>query len=129
MTRDEILKMEAGDEMNLLVAEKVIGWSKRIPRPGWWNCKSSDYALENENGDTICPTCQIPNYSVSIEHSWEVVDKLKKEWIVTITIEQFETSVHLGKNYASKPIEITIDGETSPVAICRASLLAVMNEK
>ena len=112
MTRDEILNMEAGREMDALIAEKVMGL--RVIRADWEphnrGIKFDDFG----------------NYSQDIAAAWEVVEKLrltitpnhcypvvKARWCVDTELK--------GKN------DIWLVGaETAPLAICKAALLAVI---
>jgi len=101
MTRDDILNMPAGREMNRLVME----WVTEL---------------------TVDDNFYIPAYSTDIAAAWEVVAKMGnvnelhdvelrtsiRGWICSIfnSFDNFE-----------------VNAETAPLAICRAALLAVMD--
>jgi hypothetical protein len=105
MTRDEILKMEAGREMDALVAEKIFN--------GQWLYKNIP-----EN---------LPKFSASISAAWEVVERLIKHNPLSLdylvdenNVLGWQANFRMGYNVAFAP--------TAPLAICRAALLAVMKE-
>lgn len=108
MTRDEVLAMVPGRELDALIEHEVIG--TRRPAKGW----------------TINPK----HYSTDISAAWEVVDMLKAtHWIdvsVGLTLEHLSPYMcQIGKHGA--PGLIYAYGETSSEAICKAALLAVMD--
>ena len=99
MTRDEILKMEAGREMDALMAEKVMGWHLVTDKDGWkhWGDKDGRWGAgmnqsshdDYEDGEDFHVLHWHP--SESILWAWEVVEKLvsiKEEgftkWLVVI---------------------------------------------
>ena len=112
MTRDEILSMPAGREMDVLIAEKVMGWKtgERGVNAGYW---VNDKGKEVHFKDTWYP-------SADVTVAWEVVEKFKgislrchgKFWFCDFDVE--------GKDYEYS------QSLTAPLAICRAALLAVM---
>jgi len=101
MTRDEILSMEAGREMDVTVGFYVM--------------------------DLHAPPELYPEYSTDISAALEVVDKFYsmnlykysngKEWSVYLVTE---------KNGKSHDASETAD--TAPLAICRAALLCFMEK-
>lgn len=111
MTRDEILNMPAGREMDKLVSKKVLH-------------------LED----------WIPFLSSDIGKAWEVVRKLKNKYSVSVSEDSKKERVG-GKSYSSvvwvqeestenyDGIVAHVYAETSPLAICRAALLTVMEEE
>ena len=119
----ETMKVQAGGELDALIAEKVMGLSLQ-PEP-----------IEPMFGYTILDTSLIPKpYSTFIAAAWEVVEKLRSMkqyghgfrvewtdselwvagWVVVGDRGQDELSM---VNYA--------EGDTAPLAICRAALKAV----
>lgn len=126
MTRDEILAMPAGRELDTLVAENVMGETKPIYahepghllaiKHGSWYCLP-----EFDKGDECEWRAQ--SFSSDISAAWEVVEKLKefkpiinydpfhKKWFVRFNGGEFHSA------------------EVAPLAICRASLLAVLEDK
>jgi hypothetical protein len=107
MTRDEILNMKAGTKINQLV---------------WWKVFDMEPMPPNNN------MLLLPDYSIDISAAWDVVDKILK----TFPADDIElrTTIRgwiciigsIGVDYKS-------NAETAPLAICRAALIAVMEEK
>jgi hypothetical protein len=107
MTRDDILAMEPGREMDELVEFKVMGTRK--PAKGF----------------VINPK----HYSTSISAAWEVVEKFP---LVDVSrCEFFEGNVtHEIKMWVKldeDAIPYELSAKTAPEAICKAALLAVLD--
>lgn len=71
--------METGRELDILVAEKVMG--HKVVHTTWNKGKSHSYTIGepdyyDEAGDMKLWN-PVPNYSEDIKDAWEVVDKLK----------------------------------------------------
>jgi len=134
MTRDEILNMPAGREMDALVAEKVMGW---IP-------KDNLYWKDNEGSFAGWAT-EFSEYSVKpfrpstdIVAAWQVLEHL-----IATGEQRFEAPALFKYPLAwlcvfyqkhEKPGEmapawIDANAPTAPLAICRAALLAVMESE
>lgn len=131
-------EMEAGDEMNVLVAEHVCGWI------WWFNVKSERRALfppeatgVGRDGEWVKADGSeepysgrpgwILDYSTNIAHAWEVVEKLRHTHL--FEYEGAGVSVWAGFQPfgADKTLEPD-DGcysESAPLAICRAALKAL----
>src|SRR3990167_9431502 len=82
MDRDDILKMEAGPEMDLLVAP-LVGWDNSHDynecEDGWYtycrNCGDEPRFSEREND------CEVPpRYSTDIDAAWMVIEKLQNQY-------------------------------------------------
>lgn len=121
--------MEAGPELDALVAEKVMGWEwKTNPITGTSRLMPPSHFLRL--GDLIFPHM---HYSTEIVAAWEVVQKLyEKGLIVCITLDRDE------QRYG--PVECCVEDDkrkrgntmialayalTAPLAICRAALKVV----
>jgi hypothetical protein len=120
MTREEILNMPAGREMDALIAEKVLNLMV-------------DYEFE----EPFVPALRdkydewgyLPNYSADIAAAWEVVEKMRMAiipkdgggWFAAIEQDFDET---LG--YYERQVSYWITADTVPLVICRTALLAVM---
>jgi hypothetical protein len=137
MTRDEILNMPAGREMDALIAEKVMGECAHTlhnyakdNRDDFgdyitWRCRKCKKAfrgLAYSNRDIVCE-----HYSTWIAAAWEVVEKMQGDWWKM----EFLTGIHAAE--FEKPNmkcedqtyhEATAD--KMPLAICRAALLATL---
>lgn len=125
--------MEAGLELDRLVAEKIIGWTDIQIVPHWQNSRK---VLEGIKPDTIASQYTgyrskhvIPGYSSDIAASWTVVNKLN-DLGFAVFIEQMTDG--LCNAYIKKEsLEISlVISETerltkAPHAICLAALKAI----
>lgn len=103
MTRDEIMNMPAGREMDELIG-KII-----------YQDALSFYVL--------------PNYSTDIRAAWDVVEKIKEKtfgvyWKDRPDIEDWCIVLNAVDSYSGAE---AVYGETFPLAICRAALLVESN--
>jgi hypothetical protein len=110
MTRDEILKMEAGVKINQLI---------------WW--KVFDMNPTPPNNDML----MLPNYSTRIAAAWEVVEKMKSNGWDFFMENAWRNRI--SKNvwwcmFENDDCEMEFCSEdiTAQLAICKAALLAVM---
>lgn len=130
MTRDEILNMPAGREMDELIATKWMLLPVREMRGAPCPYCRSDMRFTGTR--SWCSDCRewrhspYKNYSYEIESAWEVVEKLCNETgcdVVKVCKRDPELygewSCNFGRGFEAF-------GETAPLAICRAALLAVM---
>lgn len=131
MTRDEILNMLAGRELDALVAEKVMGEAQPIyvhpnlhleypekSTAGNWYC----YNIF-EHGD-ICEWHPKP-FSTNISDAWEVVEKLR---LYVMPFGSKDWCVSKKRNSRGVFENIVVD-DTAPPAICRAALLTVVESE
>ena len=142
MTRDEILAMVPGPEMDAAVG-KAIG---ATPTVKWYAMNKEetaycmDFERENTGNDWLRERiASFPNsryedyhivrqeiyrqYSKDISEAWDVVEKLAKEW-PDFCISNYPKglwSVMWGFDGYGLP---SIEATTAPLAICRAALLA-----
>jgi hypothetical protein len=138
MTRDEILNMPAGSEMDALVAEKVMGWHIVADKDGWrhWDNVDGYYSSgilqcdgDNEDEEDFHIIHWHP--SESILWAWEVVEKFVStaergyaKWQVVIHSDGMERWI---ADFKDDPLHTTnCSAPTAPLAICRAALLAVL---
>ena len=113
MTRDEILDMQAGREMDITVMNFLFGY--KLP---------ADY-------DTLTSGLSVPHYSTSLDRALYVVSELiEKGYCFELEIHTpaCATDSKIKRCYASFKGDdsATGDGESAPLAICRAALLALM---
>lgn len=104
MTRDEILNMPAGREMDYLIAEKVLELS----------------ILKDGTGILLPIDLQVKNYSTDIAAAWGVVEKFPT---MSLTFR--------GKYWFCDLNQVDFDytqADTAPLAICRAALLTLVEE-
>lgn len=126
MTKDEILAMEPGRELDCWVAEKVMGWIN----------------VNKETGTGDKPNyhgfygVKIPNFSTDIAAAWEIVEHMRSH-------QRYLTMYNLPKNnkYLVEFIpQLTWENPAvdhslgccslNPAeAIVKAALLAVMNDE
>jgi len=153
MNESEIRVMEAGREMDVLVAEKVMGWRYS---PGWechippeqiampdemwtdWQHDAGEFWKEPikehhvsgivYNGDSS--KIIMPQWSTKIADAWKVVEKMHKgQWMCDLS---WRDDVCYGRivwavDFVTKDGRCeSADDESAPLAICRAALLAVM---
>ena len=122
MTRDEILNMPAGREMDALIENIIYKHSPYQDGLGIWRVEIND-----ETGRVL------PKYTTSIAAAWEVVDEMIKGKGHHFAIQMNEScgnSVgHLSfcevldsGEFGIRNI-VTIEND-APLAICRAALLA-----
>jgi hypothetical protein len=129
MNREEILNMPAGREMDKLIYDKILGYK-------------SFYSLDGELIDEEI-FAAVSNYSTDISAAWEVVEKMIKEGF------EYDIEYHPNEYWPNEDKSRLEDirwradfcaypgtdmchniqaAPTAPLAICRAALLAVMEE-
>ena len=122
MTREDILKMEAGREMDALIAEKVMEWTaiSKIT-PGI----SLDLIGTPPQGRPDL----VPHFSTDISAAWEVVKEMsaKNYWcIMEIMSSRCYTMFEEVKTKDKYQAEANV--YELPLAICRAALLTTLQE-
>ncbi|MGZ3770069.1 MAG: BC1872 family protein [Bdellovibrio sp.] len=104
--------MKVGRELDILIAEKVMG---------------KDISLEGP----IPLHFRLPNYSTDISAAWEVVEKMKsfKQWgAFRIKFDEFRKKWSVGwewRDHGSSSVDHEANSESAPYAICLAALKAV----
>jgi hypothetical protein len=144
LTKEQIEKMEAGREMDALIAEKVLGLSD-------WHIRHSD-----EDGDGNLYFCEIkdelPHYSTDIAAAWQVIEKIKSKQKCLFTIQRgvlafagepkdrnpedyhwWEVGwmnqvvyTDWGQLVHAYRFDLSVQAETLPLAICRCALLTTL---
>lgn len=124
MNRDEILNMEAGSELDVLVAEKVMGWQKSNPgyeRTFWIDSRG----VWMHFIDSWSP-------STDISAAWDVVVKMENDdywWTAEDVIPNSDPVVY-SCTFSKKGKYYTAEWDFSmPLAICHAVLLTVMESE
>lgn len=123
LTREKILSMPAGRELDALVAEKVMGW-KQCSMEGVRikTCYGKPPEFGRNDGRV-----RIPGYSTDISAAWEVVEKVKQmNWFFILSDNLFPDKWEASLFWDPNGTMIEARAETAPEAICKASLLAVM---
>lgn len=139
MTSEEIDKLEAGPEMDAVVAKKVMKWiakeeyvSGPLMHGGRMMKLYHGEGMPNEDG--LRYSIEGFNPSTSISPAWTVIDKFNKEgkeWELVISKENCQISnmdcegrILTGWNpYADF---LVVDAPTAPLAICRFALKIVL---
>ena len=117
MTRDEILTMPAGREMDALIGDFVLVLTVDPTR-----CPYCAGDLWQGKDRSRCTNCSrwlyspYKQYSDEIESAWEVVEKMK-------FISLNRHAVYWICHFDDGQYEDIAQGETAPLAICRAALL------
>jgi len=106
MTRDELLELKPGRELDALVAEKVMGYI-------------THGQFREKNGVRV----MIDRYSTDIAAAWEVV-----EMFSYIDIHRYDDFFACAIYPIGNSAVMRARGKTMPEAICKAALLAVMGE-
>jgi hypothetical protein len=125
MTKDEILSMEAGEKMDALIAEKVMGIDLSQICDGdmydedgdHWSCTSCSetggWGTDFEH--TISPK----HYSTYIAAAWKVVEKLELSVVPYLGLVKWHAANEKVIAFAA----------AAPLAICRAALLSTLKKE
>ena len=120
MTRDEVLALKPGRELDALVAEKVMGWKTNWLNTDWWE----EISPNNHHHRGL-----VKDFKPSTDNAvaLKVAIHLQKQgYYVCIELKACEeTSVGV---YEENPVEqiAYAKAQTPAEAICKAALLAVM---
>lgn len=130
MNREEILNMEAGEQLDNLVAEKVMGWHIKLTEYGKDWVDDDDRYMTGVNRDGQFEDDEDFHLlhwhpSGSILWAWEVIEKLMP--IYQIDIEAINKMFKVSFDDYARTWEAT--AEDAPVAICKSALLAVMENE
>lgn len=134
----KIDEMQAGREMDTLIAEKVMGYVlSALSLPAYPKYKLCDVASGKFTGYAK----NVPNYSTDIAAAWEVVKEIKKQgWSFRYSNNAYADTQHaaafygghrgigrdiLGGDYIYNDNAWAI-ANTECLAICRAALKAVL---
>lgn len=131
MNKDEIMKMEAGEEMDKAVAEQVMGWHIAekgsykywADKDGRFECGMGRYDYEDDEDFHTLHW----HPSGSILWAWEVIEILNKNFRVdVIAFMNGGVNVEIRNTNINK---IIAGDNDAPSAICRAALLAMLEGK
>jgi hypothetical protein len=106
--------MPAGKDMDVLIAEKVMGW--KLAWGDWTHWDTTPDAPERCIGF-------LPSFSSEIEDAWQVMEKMRLS-IVPISIAPIGKGWMASKNSYFADHE-TCHAATASLAICRAALKVV----
>lgn len=112
ITKDQILAMQAGIALDILVAEQVMG--KKV------------YAGHTKSSSPqVLTTSEVPYYSTDISAAWKVVDWMfSNGWLRQRIIRSMDGvwSVCFGLTGTF------VDADNAPEAICKAALVAKIGQ-
>ncbi len=123
--------MKPGRELDALVAEKVMGFSRREPRT-WPDGSLAGAGWRDDENSTFYPDASdmLPHFSSDIAAAWEVVDLLEREnYVVSVSQSKKYFKTHQAavqvqfKPYTDNLHDYAF-GESAPHAICLAALKA-----
>lgn len=127
--------LQAGRELDELVAREVLGWEYvQDAPPGHWCAvfgNNSGWWRRPGDEDWACAACMsFPQFSESIEDAWEIVEHMKKQgWEVSLHSSEFYRHhaifthrVRRGDVYPQG----SVVSDTVPLAICLAARAAVL---
>ena len=121
MTNEEIDKLPAGQELDILIAERVMGWERLPERPnrqrGFATEEYQNLRWRLPNGEV---TLDLDYFSTDISEAWQVVEKLY------LHVGPFGDYWYASDVHNWNDARIIVHAFTAPLAICRASLKAVL---
>jgi hypothetical protein len=118
LTREEILAMEPGRELDMLVNQHLFGYSVRSH-------------LAYKEGMKIDRTDFLP--STFLPNAWEVVEKMRETHIYELADfgrNKYKKAQHFAAFHSldrPRDYERQVRAKKLPEAICKAALLAVLN--
>jgi hypothetical protein len=130
MKTDYICNMLAGKDLDILIAEKVMG----LCAHDWQLIPSDDDGVHR-----VCKKCHLEfwglrpplygvhygSYSTDISAAWEVVEKMNEKWSVrAVSYYQSDCVANIW-DVTNFDKEYHARADTVPLAICRAALLAI----
>ncbi len=141
MTNEEIDKLEAGPELDALIAEKVMGCTlvnHVNPKYGvTCGCAYGAHRQVQEHIDDL-----LADYSTDMTYAWKVVERIRLAYAVQIDERRAgwaceltpwwedDAERELQRMFASEYEKYGIViAETAPLAICRAAIRAVLSQK
>jgi hypothetical protein len=134
--REKILEMEAGRELDSLVAEDVMGWKMAIATDGTTEYWDNGTFCGGKRVEPVTGGFRLDDYSntwnpsTNISNAWEVLEKMRErfDWVGIDSV--------MKSRYRCLIIDrIVLDGketigeciaDTAPEAICKAALLAAI---
>lgn len=135
MTKDEILAMEAGRELDALIVDKVMGWAWNTHNPRnhiMWNPDTGGVGIvvfhDGGEGDGVIQVLDVPYYSSDIAAAWEVIGKMIEQGtFINLGHGGLVWRVNISTRYMYERLEFEgITAESAPLAICRAALVATL---
>jgi len=123
LTAEMIDAMEAGPEMDALVAERVMGWQLseyRIVRP---DGSSFDAPIREMWDDPLYSRYSLPPYSTDIAAAWQVVEHMRTiEFDIDLLLMPDSQDRCCLEHSARIESKVCAYAPDMPLAICRAAL-------
>ena len=119
MTHDEIMKLEAGRELDTLVAERVMGWKLKSHK--WIDGETRLGDFPEDKKETGTSYRRVLKYTTDISAAWEVVEKMNSEGFAFYIL--WTTGIPWAMFDKDSSMEYSAEADTAPLAICRAALL------
>ena len=113
--------MEAGRELDALVAEKIMGWTPSLYTDHTWE-------MVRPNSADGLLVYAVPEYSTEIEHAWKVFEKLRESgdfcclWIKSDYNYVYDVTWVYENNDDHAEQSIGYSVESAPLAICLTAL-------
>lgn len=136
LTREAILAMKSGPELDAAVSESIFGEHICITEatPDGIRCKQMHKhpRIAYWISEKPCPP-----YSTDIAAAWEVVERLRdaplrRDWNGTpgqyVRMTLTHSKKHVKAHVLSHAYGVSATGATAPEAICKAALLAILEE-
>ncbi len=130
LTRDEILALPAGRELDALLAEHVMGWGQVQPDcyvhdgKDWCGTDPNGGGYYGDTGRKI-----VPHFSSDIAAAWQVVERLRLDWSeFHLSRGPRGWSCLLADSLTRRPHIEVCNCDAASLAVCRAALLAVRKE-
>lgn len=112
MNREEVLRMQVGRKIDFLVAQKVMG--KRF----------HSFDSDVPSAVSLKHNREIPHYSTNAYSAEKALEKVREKYpVVLLGTTSWDCKVFLPKGVVSSGLT-----ESLPLAICRATLLTVIEE-
>jgi hypothetical protein len=132
VTRESVLAMPAGPEMDALVAERVLGCSVEwrahlgvVPLGKWPRCACPGSPHRDVYEEGL--TGHVATFSDDINSAWRVVAHLAAgPWRVTIGRNAETWTVEFDTAHYAPGAPPCATAGTAPLAICRAALLTTL---
>jgi len=144
MNIEEISEMKAGLVLDVIIAEKVMGyrwidylWYDGTLKKLLWNGNDvpngDDFGRLNDDAELLI-RWDMPNYSSDISAAWKVVEQLRKNNLTIVmndTGNQYrmrflKVNDHIDEWVNNPNDGFTVWSVTMPEAICKAALLTVL---
>lgn len=134
MKRDKILNLPAGRDMDVLIAKKVMGWKKLDKRTFWEDFASTNWNMAGSwtgrpPGYPSDKLAEVPQYSRNITWAWKVRDAMEARGhtfaLEDGCIPEWSAAFYLK---GDPLVWVHCAADEAPLAICRAALLAMLEE-